>query len=975
MFVQNGPWFGWANIREVLRSLASESRCAHMMSSITNLRRYNHEELDEAIKMHAANSEQKPSPPSSSSSGDASMQDCYSRCCSGADEDWKRKYVACSILRMSKHAACTSDDECMSKHARSANDGNGRTAPSPLADQGAWCILEQFLTTDMTYPQMDEAFSSYLGDRYVADDWKDARNAKPLHLKARHMPLPPSSSRMNGHLSSTPVQRSHQRPKSRTNSSTHIKQSCKPLRSNPYIITEVDEKEEDEEDEEGEEGEEDEEGPSVRLPTATHLSGPSAKDRLAAAFDNIYDRIQENPPSSSEGRHARHCKAASFPRAIEGRMYLLHIQRNGADYIAEHLWIQGFLVTVSGWVAGQLYVVADSPRTIAASLPPSHKEERQAVEHSHSKLPNPGWVRIKYGKYKGDIGYVFDSDQSNGLVSILIALRDFPYPMPGGSVALLDRCLLPNDQAVCDILCDGKVVGCSYRGEQYYMGLLVKIFHRDRLEIVASPHADDIKLHIQSAWDTPFVRKTLFAFSMQFLHTGDLVRIIAGEIRSEIGTVILTDHASGSDLEHIFHVGDEIRVVAGPYLGLEGHIIQISDDMFHICQAVSKEEVLVSRYYLDRRPLHHVFHPQLPMPQRFEPPPQSESIQVGDHIEVLAGEHWKKCGIVEWFPTGSAMLWFRDTDPMLAGDDVGTSVGPSRIRVPVAVVQRTKLPDTLKYTQERGYNVRPGDVVSVAHGSEYQRKGVVQNVDFPNACLTFLSDSDHSLVCNVTLDSFDNIISQEVFIVGGDRKGYRATLYSIASDTCTVTVHGQARMTLACDDVVTSYGMRMNGAILEGPDLVSFCKIRKSSYITTMQPRSITPPPVQLPASSSTSVVSSLSSWASWTADPENPAHHESSSITPSSSTLDPWTVNPQDAQDVIDTRVDKLTDSGPLPWLMGKEYSSVLLLHPAVLKVALVLTPSSVRMDPHLKIVSLYSAHPVMQGLHFNTTTFPPRI
>jgi ribosomal protein L24 len=142
------------------------------------------------------------------------------------------------------------------------------------------------------------------------------------------------------------------------------------------------------------------------------------------------------------------------------------------------------------------------------------------------------------------------------------------------------------------------------------MGLLVKQFHRDRLEIVASPHADDIKLHMQSGWDTPFIRKSLLAFSMHFLHTGDLVRIIAGEICSKIGTVISMDHASGSmrletnfdshrreidvrleDVECIFRVGDEIRVVAGPYLGLEGHIIQISDDMFHICQAVSKEEV------------------------------------------------------------------------------------------------------------------------------------------------------------------------------------------------------------------------------------------------------------------------------------------------------------------------------------------------------------------------------------------------
>jgi hypothetical protein len=50
----------------------------------------------------------------------------------------------------------------------------GITSSSPLADEGAWRILEQFLSTDMTYPDMEEAFSSYLRDRYCSEDWKDA---------------------------------------------------------------------------------------------------------------------------------------------------------------------------------------------------------------------------------------------------------------------------------------------------------------------------------------------------------------------------------------------------------------------------------------------------------------------------------------------------------------------------------------------------------------------------------------------------------------------------------------------------------------------------------------------------------------------------------------------------------------------------------------------------------------------------------
>jgi hypothetical protein len=51
--------------------------------------------------------------------------------------------------------------------------------------------------------------------------------------------------------------------------------------------------------------------------------------------------------------------------------------------------------------------------------------------------------------------------------------------------------------------------------------------------------------------------------------------------------------------------------------------------------------------------------------------------------------------------------------------------------------------------KEKGYDVKPGDVVRVVHGLEYQVKGVVQSVDFPKAQLTLLSESDRSLVSTI----------------------------------------------------------------------------------------------------------------------------------------------------------------------------------------------------------------------------------
>ncbi|KAG1822764.1 uncharacterized protein BJ212DRAFT_1477174 [Suillus subaureus] len=70
---------------------------------------------------------------------------------------------------MSKCAA-SNDDAPIMKCIR-IDDGN-QTAL--LADKCAWAILEQFLTMDMTYTQMEEALSSYLGNQYSPNDWKES---------------------------------------------------------------------------------------------------------------------------------------------------------------------------------------------------------------------------------------------------------------------------------------------------------------------------------------------------------------------------------------------------------------------------------------------------------------------------------------------------------------------------------------------------------------------------------------------------------------------------------------------------------------------------------------------------------------------------------------------------------------------------------------------------------------------------------
>jgi transcription antitermination factor NusG len=93
------------------------------------------------------------------------------------------------------------------------------------------------------------------------------------------------------------------------------------------------------------------------------------------------------------------------------------------------------------------------------------------------------------------------------------------------------------------------------------------------------------------------------------LHMGNWARVVEGPLHGESGQVILMDHTVGSaslefmfnghleqikvclkEIEHIFWVGNTIKVVAGPYLGIEGHIIQMQQYVFNICQDISNEQ-------------------------------------------------------------------------------------------------------------------------------------------------------------------------------------------------------------------------------------------------------------------------------------------------------------------------------------------------------------------------------------------------
>ncbi|KAG2357559.1 hypothetical protein BDR07DRAFT_1490590 [Suillus spraguei] len=275
-------------------------------------------------------------------------------------------------------------DEPPTKQCRT--DEENEALPLALHDPAAWDILTGFLTASMSMSEMDDTLAT---NSYTCEVGEEER------------------SKIN----------------------------------NSFILDMANiGDDEDEDEEEQEEGYGD--GTSVQSPKVTRLAGPSMKQKLAATFNDMATWFEHNPCCSSQDHKS------STPRAPETRMYLLYIQRTSTEYVTEHLRKKGFPVIISAWTVGQLYMVADCPKTTGKTLPLSlylavkqytriAEEEHEAVERSQSELPNLAWVRIKNSKYRGNIALVF-KQLPNGIVAVLIILQDIPYAMPCRSRALVE---------------------------------------------------------------------------------------------------------------------------------------------------------------------------------------------------------------------------------------------------------------------------------------------------------------------------------------------------------------------------------------------------------------------------------------------------------------------------------------------------------------------------------------------------------
>ncbi|KAG2031209.1 hypothetical protein BDR03DRAFT_1016296 [Suillus americanus] len=693
-------------------------------------------------------------------------------------------------------------------------------APSPLQDPGAWAFFECYLTTDLTYGEMEDQFHAYLGNRHRLDNWKDARLALFSGDNDNQLSL----------SNVLALKRKYILDKSSSASASHTRRRCRTPR-NPFIDLEAEQ--DDEEEEEEADDNKNEDGQAQR-PRVTHM--PARRHNLSDAINRIKDNL--NSSSSTSGHRPSPVAAPRTTGFIpKRRMYVCTINASARQYLAKHFEKEGFPIVVSPWISSQLYIMSNSPRTILTSIPQSHavaikkwevisEDEETAVNVLCLKFPSPAWLRIKRGKYKDTIAYIFNSEQVNNFVTVLIPPREFPYDMPKESVTLFDPLRLPSGISMTNVIHDGQVVTLKFKGEESYCSLLKKNFHQYCTELVPVPHPDDLRLHLQSGWDTAFVKKAEITFSKQQLRIGECVQLHTPDLTGQICTILATDHVFGGSVKLAFHLDGRRKEIEATLKDVE-RVFNIGDEV-RVVAIGTQQQVEVSKYYLDRRPVDRTLQGNMSAEQYVEPPEEPKSVEIGDYVEVTAGDLIGKGGIVQW--SSGDFVWFQDERELLRSND-RSQVTPPFIQVQATMVDRTRLPATIKFTREHGYDMRPGDIVSVACGPEFRTKGVVRSVDFLNAQLTLETLKELDLMCNADLDVFNCFIKKEVFVIGGDKKGFWVTLYGLSMDDCVIAVHGQPRMTTKHYNVATTYSCQLNGAMLEWNDFTNFCEMRRGSYL------------------------------------------------------------------------------------------------------------------------------------------------
>lgn len=292
--------------------------------------------------------------------------------------------------------------------------------------------------------------------------------------------------------------------------------------------------------------------------------------------------------------------------------------------------LPGFMRTVATpWGKGRVYVsslsdvAADeiirlraraiSSAYIHRTILPLGALDRQLLEDrlktsnkSNANFEWNSWVRIRHGRYVGDVGQVISSSRDSDEICLAVVPRIWPDGSettvrglerpPQGLRALGHKKLVP-----------GPVSGSFRLRDVVYLSNGLRILNVQGLHFVNNyePTAHELVFFTMAGVNT--LRET----NRTLLRVTDRVIIVSGSLKGKDGLVKRMDNESvriaysdGSEnevsmveLERAFNIGDTISCVMGPLNGHSGIVVDVQDREVSFVDSESNETVCIYRSY------------------------------------------------------------------------------------------------------------------------------------------------------------------------------------------------------------------------------------------------------------------------------------------------------------------------------------------------------------------------------------------
>ncbi|KAG1839350.1 hypothetical protein F4604DRAFT_1940856 [Suillus subluteus] len=778
------------------------------------------------------------------------------------------------------------DEDCSFINDHDSEDGHAAVTSSyPLQDEAAWDILEEYLTSEMNFPQMEAKLVSHLGSRYHEEDWTEATralfsadedNVQALAnlraVKARHI-LPgtvAAPSRGSIHQSACAWFDQVADIESRFTSSSgpaRVDTSSQPVPSSSEIARQTIKRFIQDE---------------ISSSHAYHLleveftDNPTSLAHWESVLDAIVDAVtcearlkifdmrafhvveSISSPASAAVSDQSSRGIGIFEKPVSSTQdngmasardlptWLVTMPFSKTSFLAAQLKSKGFEVYTHSTLPGRLCVKAENTVVIRKAWPSSHTNcffdiifvPQEDQIHSKRNLTIPGWCQPIRGQYRHDVGYASSYDPQTDTITLLVASREVPGREVGKDSHVPHLYNPPNN-----------ILSSAGRNKTYLYGLLALKLHRNAVFEIPIPAPESIRLHQESRCNTAFMQSTLHAYAAQHWIEGDLVIVRAGEMfgctvkiqcvdlctRSALAYIEESVHIKKishepimfaiSNLERKFRVGDSIRVLDSSSVTsqLKGKTGMVVQVHENTVDVLHQSSEFEFTVAIDSLA---TFVGDISRRVFANVSYDHDTPMKGDHVVVTEGFYVREFGVISKIETKSQTLSF-------FSDSLH-----QHIWVPIRMTAFNPNPTALRHTHERGYDVVAGDIVQVVRGDPLGASGTVLQVNLDNKTLTFK---------DTRLKEFTTSI-MHVARIGGwaDRDPMQHLLGK--EDTCVVVVQGR-KQEFSRAHVVSWKGVLLTGVYLPPCQLREFLRLARGSFIQSphiippQTPRHSPPPP------------------------------------------------------------------------------------------------------------------------------------